>query len=300
MKNKAPGTNRIPSEFYKYSHGILYKPLKVLFDHSLNILSYPSPWFRGLINPLHKQESPTLPDNYRKIIITPAIGKIFDGILNNRLPFAKERLSMGDPLQNGFKPNTSAIDNVFLLNGIIDKCKANGRPLYTSFVDFKSAFDLINQSALLFKLVNHGCVGTFYLWFIFLMAFLGESGRYPLIARQEKLSDIGWNWRQFQPQIHWELYMMNCIVEVWPAIQHVVAMFENYWNPSDLVIYGKITKHFCGKYKPTQVIIQSWTWTLLYQKLVERHKYCWKHPILEPILCLKKNSVWKPIFVHAY
>ena len=38
---------------------------------------------------------------------------------------------MGDPFQNGFKPNSGAIDNIFLLNGIIDKCKANGRPLYT-------------------------------------------------------------------------------------------------------------------------------------------------------------------------
>ena len=159
--NKAPGTDGIPSEFYKYSHGILDKPLTVLFNHVLNTRSYPSTWCEGLINPLHKQESPTLPDNYRKITITPAIGKIFDGILNNRLQFAKECLSLGDPLQNGFKPNASAIDNVFLLNGIIDKCKANGRPLYTCFVDFKSAFDLINRSALLFKLINQGCVGKF-------------------------------------------------------------------------------------------------------------------------------------------
>ena len=133
----------------------------MLFNHVLNTRSYPSTWCEGLINPLHKQESPTLPDNYRKITITPAIGKIFDGILNNRLQFAKECLSLGDPLQNGFKPNASAIDNVFLLNGIIDKCKANGRPLYTCFVDFKSAFDLINRSALLFKLINQGCVGKF-------------------------------------------------------------------------------------------------------------------------------------------
>ena len=87
-------------------------------------------------------------------MITP--GKLFVGILNNRLQLAKECLSMGDPFQNGFKPNSGAIDNIFLLNGIIDKCKANGRPLYTCFIDFKSAFDLINRSALLFKLLNQG------------------------------------------------------------------------------------------------------------------------------------------------
>ena len=136
-------------------------PLTALFNHVLNTGLYPDTWCEGLINPLHKRESPTLPDNYRKISITPAIGKLFDGILNNRLQFAKECLSMGDPFQNGFKPNSCAIDNIFLLNGIIDKCKANGRPLYTCFIDFKSAFDLINRSALLYKLLNQGCTGKF-------------------------------------------------------------------------------------------------------------------------------------------
>ena len=48
---------------------------------------------------------------------------------------------------------------IFILNGIIDKCKAKGRPLYTCFVDFKSVFDLITRSALLFKLMNTGCTG---------------------------------------------------------------------------------------------------------------------------------------------
>ena len=103
---------------------------------------------RGVINHLHKRESPAVPENYRKITVAPAIGKIFDGILNNRLQFAMECLGTGDPLQNGLKPGASAIDNIFILNGIIDKCNANGRPLYTCVVDFRSAFDLINRSAL--------------------------------------------------------------------------------------------------------------------------------------------------------
>ena len=103
--NKAAGTDGIPSEFYKYTCNILDQPLTALFNNVLDTGSYLSTWCVGLINPLHKPDSPTLPDNYRKITITPAIGKLFDGILNNRLQFATECLSMGDPFQNGFKPN---------------------------------------------------------------------------------------------------------------------------------------------------------------------------------------------------
>ena len=159
--NKAAGADGIAAEFYKCAGDILALPLTMLFNHVMLTGLYPKTWCAGLINPLHKRDSPFLPDNYRKITITPAIGKIFDGILNNRLQFAKECLGTGDPFQNGFKPNANAIDNIFILNGIIDKCKAVGRPLYACFVDFKSAFDLINRSALLYKLMNQGCNGKF-------------------------------------------------------------------------------------------------------------------------------------------
>ena len=159
--NKAAGTDGIPVEFYKHCGGIVSQPLTALFNHVMNTSSYRGAWCEGVINPLHKRESPSVPENYRKITITPVIGKIFNGILNNRLQFAKECLGTGDPLQNGFKPGASAIDNIFILNGIIDKCNANGRPLYICFVDFRSAFDLINRSALLFKLLNKGYTGKF-------------------------------------------------------------------------------------------------------------------------------------------
>ena len=122
------------------------------------------PGVKVLLTPftiVHKRESPTLSDNYRTIAITPTIGKLFDGILNNRLQFAKGCLSLDDPFQKGFKPKSIATDNIFILNGITGKCKAKGRPLYTCFVDFKSAFDLINRSVLLFKLMDTGCTGNF-------------------------------------------------------------------------------------------------------------------------------------------
>ena len=76
--NKAAGTDGIPVEFYKYCGDILSQPLTTLFNHVMNTSSYPGAWCEGVINPLHKRESPALPENYRKITVTPAIGKIFD------------------------------------------------------------------------------------------------------------------------------------------------------------------------------------------------------------------------------
>ena len=98
--NKAAETGGIPYEFYNYTCYILDQPLTALFNNVLDTGSYLSTWCEGLINPLHKRDSPTLPDNYHKITTTPAIGKLSDGILNNHLQFAKECLSMGDQFQN--------------------------------------------------------------------------------------------------------------------------------------------------------------------------------------------------------
>ena len=159
--NKAAGIDGIPSEFYKHAGGNLDAPLTALFNHTFDCGLYPDTWCEGIINPLYKRENPNLPENYRKISITPALGKIFDSILSNRLQYAKECLLVDDPFQNGFKAKTSAVDNIFMLNGIIQKCKLNRRPLYACFVDFKSAFDFVNRSALLSKLYSNGVQGKF-------------------------------------------------------------------------------------------------------------------------------------------
>ena len=91
--NKAAGDDGISAKFYKCAGDILALPLTALFNHVMLTGLYPKTWCAGLMNPLLKRDSPFLADNCRKITITPAIGKIFDGILNKRLQFSKECLA---------------------------------------------------------------------------------------------------------------------------------------------------------------------------------------------------------------
>ena len=76
------------------------------------------------------------PENYPKLTVTPAVGKIFKTILNNRSGYPKSILGMEDPFQNGFKHGARATDNAFLLNGLIDISAAEKRPLYIFYIDF--------------------------------------------------------------------------------------------------------------------------------------------------------------------
>ena len=82
--------------------------------------------------------------------------------MNNRLCFVKEALQIENPFQNGFKQGCQPTDNLFILNSIIEKYEAKKRPLYISYVDFKSAFDYVNWHALLFKMLSQGFSGNLF------------------------------------------------------------------------------------------------------------------------------------------
>ena len=79
----------------------------------------------------------------------PALGKLFDIVLNSRLTKIKEILQSYDRLQFGFKEKHGSVGNAFILDSLIDINKARGRPTYVCYIDLKSAFDTIIRNALL-------------------------------------------------------------------------------------------------------------------------------------------------------
>ena len=159
---KACGEDGVPSEFYKFTDGVLNKPLMALFDYIMESGKFPSEWSTGLINPIYKAKDKCDPHNYRKITLLNSLSKIFESILNNRLVFHNECLRLNDPFQNGFTQDGRTTDNAFILNGIAEKYRSQKRPVFVCFVDFKSAFDLVNRKALLYKLLNSGIKGKMF------------------------------------------------------------------------------------------------------------------------------------------
>jgi exonuclease III len=150
--NKAAGIDGISGEFYKYVTDELVTPFCSVFNYVFDKGDYPSQWSEGLINALYKKGNHSDPDNYRKITITVAMAKIFDSILNARLYFKNEAMTLDDPFQFGFTPNRSTTDCVFVLDTIINYQKFKKKPVFLCFVDFTKAFDYINRNALYFKL----------------------------------------------------------------------------------------------------------------------------------------------------
>ena len=103
-----------------------------------------------------------LPLNYRGISLLSCVGKIYSGILNNRLSFYLENLCLLSDEQNGFRKGRSSEDHVFVLNYIVKKRLNTGESTFVAFIDMAKAFDCVDRNLLLYKLLMNGIDGYFY------------------------------------------------------------------------------------------------------------------------------------------
>ena len=112
-----------------------------------------------MITPIHKKGDKLNPDNYRRITVQPIISKLFEMTIHNRLEFISDIVNDRDRYNGGFKKGSQTADNMFILNGCIQKQVALKKPLYIAFIDFRKAFDTVDRHLLFEKLKNNGKLG---------------------------------------------------------------------------------------------------------------------------------------------
>ena len=131
----------------------------------LNTGKFPKSWKNGIIIPVHKNGSQFDPNNYRGIILSSCLGKLFCHIINNRICSDLEKRAFLKQEQAGFRKNHRTSDHIFVLRTIIDKYvlnAKNGSKLYACFIDLRKAFDTVWHDGLLLKLEKAGINGKIY------------------------------------------------------------------------------------------------------------------------------------------
>ena len=156
---KSSGIDGVPSEIFKYTEDVLGDTILSLANYVLEKGVYPEKWAEGLISPVHKAGSWNDVNNYRRITVQPAISKIIDTMINNRLVFLTDALNKDDIYNGGFKKGSSTTDNMFVLLSVIQRQKVLGKPLYIAFIDYRRAFDSVNRTLLFYKLIKSGYHG---------------------------------------------------------------------------------------------------------------------------------------------
>ena len=164
LKNsKSPGLDKILNEYLKNSPPALIKVLYRIFNLILDTGIIPDDWTIGIIKPMYKNKGDTMdPDNFRAITLISCLGKLFTSILNIRMTFFANEISLLSYNQAGFRKGHSTIDNIFVLNALISLYQSFGKKLYCAFIDFRKAFDTVWRTGLWKKLINSGIKGKIF------------------------------------------------------------------------------------------------------------------------------------------
>ena len=140
--NKSPGLDNILNEYFKNSPPALIRIYSRIFNLVLDTGIIPDNWTIGVIKPVYKNKGDRMdPDNFRAITLISCLGKLFTSIINDRLTFYANEISLISFNQAGFRKGHSTTDNIFVLHALISLYQSFGKKLFCSFIDFRKAFD---------------------------------------------------------------------------------------------------------------------------------------------------------------
>ena len=141
--NRSVGPDIVINEFFKYGSMQLERYINSLFNKIFDMGYFPLKWFEEYMIRLFNKGDPEKPENYRGITLLSTLGKLMTRILNNRLNNWAEYYHVYVEAKAGFRKNMGAVDNIFIVHGLINKFIGEKKKLYVCFVDFTKAFDLL-------------------------------------------------------------------------------------------------------------------------------------------------------------
>ena len=157
--NKSPGIDSIPAELIKACKNSLAETITIALNYIIQHREFPETWASGIRSAVFKNGQRCQVNNFRGITILPIMEKIFEAAVYRRLSFVNEAFEEIDKHNGGFLHDSRTSDNLFVLNGLIEKQLLLGKSLLVCFVNFSKAFDVINRNILFYKLMNRGWKG---------------------------------------------------------------------------------------------------------------------------------------------
>ena len=88
------------------------RPLQIIYKSCLARGKFPQEWKKVNVVPVHKKNDKQLVKNYCPIALLPICGKIFEHILYNSLLNFLNQNDLISPVQSGFKPGDSCINQL--------------------------------------------------------------------------------------------------------------------------------------------------------------------------------------------
>ena len=147
---KAVGIDNVPTRIYSEMADYLAKPLKIIFDASINQRTFPSLWKMAIICPIPKSNPPST-EKIRPISLLPVVSKLFEKIVLKKT-WCKIVQHYGRS-QHGFRPGhsttTALIDLLESAFAQYDDISNHGVAIIS--FDLSGAFDCLDHATTIKK-----------------------------------------------------------------------------------------------------------------------------------------------------
>ena len=141
---KAVGLDGVSIELFKITLNGDPALRRRLFDIVVRIWrggEVPQQWEYAIIMVLPKKKDRTNCGNYRGISLVAHAGKILLKIIARRLSEYCERVEILPEERNGFRPNRSTNDMMFVIRRLQELARKKRIPLYVCFINLTKAYD---------------------------------------------------------------------------------------------------------------------------------------------------------------
>ena len=154
------GGDKVSSEMLLEGGEMLWHNLHALLQVCWDEEFIPEEWMEGIIVPLHKEGSEKDLGNYRGITLSSHIGKVFCRVLKERLCRAVDGVVLGEA-QGGFRKNRQTVDHLFVVNGVCQLRRGEGKKTWLAFLDLRKAYNSVWREGLWEKMDRYGIGGKF-------------------------------------------------------------------------------------------------------------------------------------------
>ena len=145
-QKKTPGPDNCPAELIKWLNDDNRNLLLDCYNDILETNAYPDSFKFANIVSIYQKGDATKMQNYRPISLLQVLYKIFAGLIKIRL------IETYDPWiqqnQFGFRPKKSTTQAIFIARRLMDMAERTGSNLSIILLDWKMAFDKVNQEKL--------------------------------------------------------------------------------------------------------------------------------------------------------
>lgn len=150
----SPGVDVMHPRVLKELANSITLTLTLIFKNSFETSTLPQDWKNANVTPIFKKGDRKEPSNYRPISLTSIVCKVFESIIRDNIITHLLDNNLLNEKQFGFLPNRSATLQMLLVMDSWSEALDEGHCIDVCYFDFMKAFDKVNHTLLINKLIK--------------------------------------------------------------------------------------------------------------------------------------------------